>query len=138
MRRIAKTGFLLSLLILLFHSLSAQDKEILVGKWVFDSFELTDSTEQQYRSTVKDATKSNTGLVYNITKDGKFKATLAGGNEFQNFDAVYRYYPARKNLIVEGKDFQYGLTVMHVDANTLKLYNREMKVIMNIRPLSIS
>ena len=50
MRRIAKTGFLLSLLILLFHSLSAQDKEILVGKWVFDSFVLTDSTEQQYRS----------------------------------------------------------------------------------------
>src|SRR5690349_8361197 len=136
MTYIAKAGSLLTLLTFLFLSLTAQEKELIVGKWKFEDFELTDSTAQQYRSTVKDAIKSNTGLIYTITKDGKFTASLPGGNEFQNFEAVYRYYPSRKNLIVEGKDFQYGLTVVHADAGTLKLYNREMKVIMILRKSS--
>ena len=98
----------------------AQQKEQIYGEWVFEKFELTEAGIQKGERVKGD--HGMKGLTMVFLADGKFRSIQKGGSADNNFEAVYRYYPDKKNLIIEKKDEGTNrLKVLLIDKTTLKL-----------------
>jgi len=99
------------------HQALSQQKELLYGEWVFDKYELKDGRSY----SVTDNT--NKGLTFVFLANGKFKSSHPGGRVQNNFEGVFRYYPDKKNLViehpVEGTD---KIRVFIISKTTLKLF----------------
>ena len=99
------------------HKALSQQKELIYGEWVFEKYELKDG------SSTNASDKTNKGLTLLFLANGKFKSTHPS-LEQNNFDGVFRYYPDKKNLVIEksGDGGYDKIRVAFLDKTTLKLF----------------
>lgn len=78
-----------------------QKKALLTGKWQFEKFVSPLPPSRQETDSLTHYNKLNKGLVFTFSSDGKASTFLPSAPARENFRGVFRYYPSRKNLVME-------------------------------------
>ncbi len=114
----------------------SQKKEWLVGKWQFETFVTSAHPSRQELDSLTFYNKKNKGLVFTFTKDGKATTFLPTAPARENFAGVYRYYPSRKNLVLERNTGEAsGFVVIQLSATVLQIGMKESAWQMKLRKL---
>lgn len=92
------------------------NKELLIGKWNFEKFEMEGISPTE-KKTLEEANRKNKGLQISFTNDNKFKSSQKNGLKVNNVTGVYKLLP--NNII---KMYQEPVKVIQLDKDYLKFY----------------
>ena len=97
----------------------------LAGTWDFETFELPEKASEESKSSLPDLISSYQGQGYTFTSDGKCKGFHKNGPPE---NGEYRYYPERRNLIIDVGGDIYPLTILQLNKSTLKMLHRKESI----------